>query len=285
MPPAGTGIKQRLQARLQAPEPSPLFSNLASSYARGHGSAASVVDTARAAFRSCASVPDDVASLSRIANRPGKARSKNVSRRLRTVLRNNCGNGQLRTYPVKLPMWCPKTRGQASKTVNMLLIHEILHAVIPEGDEAAWASFDEESTQSFQHDLAQWCERLGYSPTVPVVSTALWGDSAPLQRRASLYLLTLKLLSGKCKRRFWLLAMTKRYLCKCKASRKTGDCGGKCTFDKAWAVVAWSLECLLTGFWPKKDHLGKRWKFNSWRAKQGGKAFRVSAALLRKCAD
>ena len=76
------------------------------------------------------------------------------------------------------------------------------------------------------------------------------GDSAEYNNNASLHLLLFTVLSGLCRRRFWICGLNKRLLCKC-------GCYGRHTYDDIWDVIAWMFRVLLAQRHPSRDHTGK----------------------------
>ena len=168
------------------------------------------------------------------------------------------------------------------RRVAFLLPHETLNSVVPVGDEQSWAALDCGDRQGFREELAAWAGRtnLDLASGAPVLSIGLWGDSAPLSKRISLLLLTIKAISGPSLKRFWVFACTKKDMCDC-------GCSGRCTLDACWRIIAWSFQILLSGIWPSADHLGRAWPVGSWRRELGAAKIpmRFRGALLRKSGD
>ena len=108
---------------------------------------------------------------------------------------------------------------------------------------------------------------------------SLWGDSATFNNRDSLHLLTFTVLSGWCRRRFWICGFNKRLLCQC-------GCYGRCTYDGIWLVIAWMFRALLAKRHPTRDHLDRPFPAGSHRARAARKgALRFGAGCIAQCAD
>ena len=91
---------------------------------------------------------------------------------------------------------------------------------------------------------------------------ALWGDSAEFIHKDSLHLLMFTVMSGLCRRRFWICGFSKRQLCRC-------GCFGRHTYDSIWVVIAWMFRVLLSQRHPSKDHRNRPFPAGSARAKKG----------------
>ena len=150
--------------------------------------------------------------------------------------------------------------------MSISLIHEILYTLANDSP-GQWCSVDGPSQAGYRDELGEWAERVGkdISETY-AMALALWGDSAPLHKRNSLFLLVLKFLSGKIRKRFWIFAVAKRHICQCVIAGK--PCQGRCTLDEIWRVIAWSADCLMQQVWPGTDHKKRLWAFNSFRRKR-----------------
>ena len=83
--------------------------------------------------------------------------------------------------------------------------------------------------------------------TSDLAPLALWGDSAPMTKRDSLYLLLWSSLLPVCHRRFYIVCFTKQQLCRC-------GCAGRCTIDSALRVVVWAFQVMLSGKMPCVRH-------------------------------
>ena len=55
-----------------------------------------------------------------------------------------------------------------------------------------------------------------------------------------MFLLTYRLLNGDCRKRVWVVAMSKIMLCQC-------GCWGRHSFDAIFAVLRWSFLALIAG--------------------------------------
>ena len=131
--------------------------------------------------------------------------------------------------------------------------------------------------RGFYDDLEAWARLTQVALTGLWAAAAMWGDSAPLNKKQSLYLLLWYFVSGNMNERFWFVAFTKANLCRC-------GCYGRCTLDEIWHVAAWSFRALLAGRYPACDHRMKPFT-DDWRQKMAGKPFRFRVALLRKYGD
>ena len=151
--------------------------------------------------------------------------------------------------------------------------------VVPEGREKEWVSFSEDQ-RGFQESMKKWGVRVGIQGHAlsNVAAIALWGDSAVFTKRDSLHLLLFTVLSGPCRRRFWICGFNKKVLCQC-------GCFGRCTYDSIWAVIAWMFRALLAKQYPACDHTGQAFPPGSQRACLAGKPLRVGGACIAKCGD
>ena len=284
------GIRRRLfappsESTSSASSTSPFTNDLAKMYVTGQLRANGVGKLASSAVLSghhgdhhhlaAASAPKGLSAYSKRHN------SRNSSQNLRRgISRLTGGKLFFEPYRSKVPMWNTKTRKPQEMICNILPPHEILERVVPLGEEKAWSNIDPTQQAGLMDDLKKWAARVGIdlpSHLLPLLAIALWGDSAPLGKRNGLYLLTLKMLSGKCKRRYWIFAASKRRICQC--------CGGRHTFDEVWRILAWSFRALLAGVWPALNHRGVAFSKRSWRGRKAGKPLRFGGACLGKCAD
>ena len=256
--------------------------NMTRLYARGKLTASEVGASAAAAASSSQSGPSSTmvqrlarAAPSSVAKKKARASTTNSARNVKRTIAAHCTKVLSEPYMVSTPMWDRMRDRQVRRQVAFLPPHEVLDNMVEEGEEDQWSSLAEAGQSGYQMQLEQWASRVAVDLLAagPWLCLALWGDSAPLtaQGRNSLYLLTFTILSGVFRTRFWLFACTKRDLCDC-------GCSGKCTFDEAWKVVAWSCRALLVGRWPDKDHRGDDWTGDQpWRAKMAGKKLRFGA--------
>jgi hypothetical protein len=213
-------------------------------------------------------------SLDKVRIRRGKVKldSRNSSRAVRRVMVR--GAVMMEPLPVRIPLWDLNGNRQVSSLVNFLPTHETLASVVD--DPSQWGSIDD-GQASFHGELLDWGKRLAVDVLTNVwLLLALWGDSAPYNRRDSIFLLTYRVLSGVHRKRFWIVAMSKRVLCNC-------GCFGRCTFDGIFDVVAWSFKCLMAGFWPRFGPYGE--PLTGERAKKAGTPFKFRAACIAKCGD
>ena len=141
-------------------------------------------------------------------------------------------------------MWDHTQYKQVQGKISFVPIHELLEAVIPEGGEAEWTNLDE-AQGGIKLDLEDWGRRVGVNGASlqEYLPIGLWGDSANSTAGDSLYMLLFTVISGSCRRRFWLCGLNKRALCNC-------GCSGRCTFDAIWAVLGWMFGVLLARKYP-----------------------------------
>ena len=244
-------------------------------------------DVATAASAECSDNPSarsDVASLAKAA--PSKKRKVNEGERLDS---RHCSRGvqrslakhstfQLEPYVFSAPLWDATNEVSKPSDVAMLLPHDLLDRMIPEGKEEEYCKFVA-GQEGFEHDVGSWCERTHCDMSGSFVAPcALWGDAAPYSRRDSIYVLVLTLLSG-VHRIYWkLCCLTKRSICDC-------GCHGRHTFDQLFAVISWSFRACLAGEHPAFDHTGAAWPIGSARARLAGQRLRVRGALIRFLGD
>ena len=144
----------------------------------------------------------------------------------------------------------------------------------------------EASQSTLDADLSAACRRVNTTRTSRTAALSLWGDFAQYHTRDSICLLLWNFLSGRDHRRFWAIAFTKRYMCRC-------GCGGAHTYDPIWEVLGWSLRACLAGHWPthRHDHisfLDSEYPGDRLRARRANGAnseLPVKSLLLKKCGD
>ena len=147
-----------------------------------------------------------------------------------------------------------------------------------DGDVDRWAACGPEQT-GYQADLHKWGNRMGIDTRAePWAIIALWGDSAPSTKNDSVNLLSFQVLSGTVKKRIWICTFNKSSVCKC-------GCQGRHTFDDVFSVVAWSVRALISGLYPKHDHLGNEFPKGSYRRRMAGKSLGIHGTILRKFGD
>ena len=180
-------------------------------------------------------------------------------------------------YITQCPMWDKQTLTSKRRPLAIRPPHETLEAIIDSGNEAHFTTFH--STQAaFHSDLAAWASQLMITLTGAWACLALWGDMAPSTKSDSIMLLLFTIMNGFSRQRYWVTCLNKSSICQC-------GCFGRCTFTEIFSVVAWSARALAARRWPRVDHLGRLFPFNSFRRRMGGKRLRVGAAILRKYGD
>ena len=169
-----------------------------------------------------------------------RTRARNSSRTvMRTIEKMPQHGNKFQPMYIKCRMWDRIAGRQVIKKVAINVPHEVIHAVVPIGEELTFSH-----CSAFQSGIAQdlkaWASRVNYERDTPLMGCGLWGDSAPCGKRdSSLYLLTMRFLCGSARQRFWLFASWNRSLCQY-------GCGGKCTSDDVFKTVAWSFICMLS---------------------------------------
>ena len=257
-----SGIRQRLgisapvAAKAAPVRQDPLGNEIVKLYARGKISANEVGATAGAQCSMSSSSSMNLRRLAKAApkklhlTKKGKVvpDARNSSRSLRRTLVADSPLGE--TYEAEVPMWDHESASQTKGKISLMPIHELLETIVPEGEEAEWATLAADQA-GHRLDLEQWGDRVGQpresmSTCIPL---ALWGDSANQTNGDSLYLLLFTVLAGACRRRFWICGLSKYNLCQC-------GCSGRCTFDALWDIIAWMFNALLARRYPRVDHLG-----------------------------
>ena len=175
-------------------------------------------------------------------------------------------------YETTVPMWDARLDKKIDGKIKMYPPHESLDAIIKEGQEEEWTSFDSEQ-QEFKQDLFEWGKRVQTTLSDLWLCFALWGGSAPTTKRGSLYLLTYRVLNGVHRRRVWIAGLSKRNICAC-------GCYGRCTFDALFEIIAWSMKALLLGRWPSTDHRGN--PLEGVARKDGQKGFQIQSRHNKK---
>ena len=232
----------------------------------------------------CADAPPDVGKLAKCQAKRARLRGKgkvNADTRhvSRGVMRTMARSARLPPiYLAKCPMWDSSSNSKVLKDLAFLPIHETLDNMVSDGDAESWCSIDG-SQEGFRADLEDWGARLGMDVATNLFACiGLWGDSAPFGKRQSLFLILFTVLSGAFRDRYWIVALTKSAVCKC-------GCFGRCTFDLAFQVIAWSFRALAAGQYPAQDHEGTPFPAASHRGKLAGKPLKLRAACLAKYGD
>ena len=274
----GGGVRQRLGLNKQKLKHTRsalggFFSRL---YQRGALSSAELQDGASAASSSAPEFQRLTKRKVAYRVRRGKVKpdTRNAARAVKRLFRSRA----ILQSPliVDVPLWDAATNQQVIGKLNIMPPHEFLDAIVAAGKEDEFASLDK-SQAGLRLDLAEWASRVGVDlGEATWLMLALWGDAAPMTHNNSRYLLTVRVLSGKHRQRFWIAALSKKLLCQC-------GCFGRCTFDAIWEVVAWSCCALVAGEWPRTDH--RQRPLQGWRAKKAGTKLSFKAAVVAKCGD
>ena len=275
------GVKQRLgigRGALAKRSRTDIGEFLVESHLSGALSSHQLREGARAAGESAGGLATLVtASMDKTRTRKGKTKPDTRGDK-RMVLRFLRKKSKL--YPpmrCEIPMWDVASNKQVMTPMNVYPPHETLHALVPEGRESEWASFDE-TQQGFRQSLADWSTRTGTNLHGFWMCLALWGDSAPHTKKDSLYLLTYRVLNGTRRRRVWIAALSKRSLCRC-------GCFGRHTFDGLFGVLAWSMKALASGVWPHRNHLNQPFSKDDWRSGWAKQDMRFRGAVIAKNGD
>ncbi len=111
--------------------------------------------------------------------------------------------------------------------VAVLLPHEMLEHIVPEGSEKDACKFSSDSPAS-KRSMDVTKERLGLATNEwdDYVGVGIWGGAAPYNsgKRDSLYLFLWNTVTGPNNRRIWMAAFPKRLVCQC-------GCAGRHTFN------------------------------------------------------
>ena len=276
------GVKQRLgitKALREKARRTTIGEFLVSSYKAGNMTSRQFREGARAASSSAGDLTRVVSSsMDKIRMRRGKAKpdTRSDSRTVNRFLKKK--HAELpEPYIAEVPVWDDSVNAQVLKPLKVYPPHESLDSIVKPGCEEEWSTFDD-SQSGFRESLQNWSSRVQVKLGGPWLCLALWGDSAPFNKRDSLYLLTYRVLNGQHRRRVWIAGLSKRMLCAC-------GCFGRHTFDALFDIVAWSMRALLSGTWPTRDHRGRAFAQSDWRARKAGQRFRFGAALIAKCGD
>ena len=148
------------------------------------------------------------------AGQGSRATTRNSSRALkRQLLQESCLPD---TYDADIISWDCDRDCKSTQKVSFLPVHEVLDAVVAEGEELDWCSFDD-NQQGFRRAMEDWGARVGVATAfmTNMLAISLWGDSAPFNKVDSLFLQYFNVLSGKCRHRLWITAFSKKILCRC----------------------------------------------------------------------
>ena len=145
----------------------------------------------------------------------------------------------------------------------------------------SWCEFTP-SQEYLKSTLDEWSSRMNTSVHL-LLALGLWGDSAPMGHRDSLYLFLWNILGGSNHERFWFCAFSKNSCCDC-------GCEGRCTFSVVFDVLAWALRHLLLRIYPRRRHDDVEWedspyKSDKKRVAMGGEKLPFGAGIIRKRGD
>ena len=190
----------------------------------------------------CQSAASSSATCSELAKSgaSGKYRG-NVHRDVTSKLGKKSDMPEL--YYTHIPFWDPKTDAKCNKLCAFLLPYEIADHVISKSESSLdeWGLFG--LNVHLQTTMRDWKQRVGLSESTLAVGCGIWGDSAAFNQD-SIYALLFNMLSGpQAYTRHWICAWSKRVMCQC-------GCGGRCTIDAVFRVLAWAFCAWLAGEYP-----------------------------------
>lgn len=145
-------------------------------------------------------------------------------------------------YETDICFWDSNTESQVWLPCDFLLPHEVMDYEIGKGRLEDWSRL--RNNPHLQSTFDEWCAGVGLNSSDPdVLAFGLWGDSAVISAKESLFVLLFNCLSGICNRRFWVCAFGKKVVCQC-------GCYGRHTFDSIFKVLQWSFAAMLSGLKP-----------------------------------
>ena len=175
----------------------------------------------------------------------GKRPKSNASRDLlRRLKRQSESNDMPDPYLAETWLWDRRKGKRYKGNVAFNPPHEVLGACAKDPEE--WCSFTPEQSR-FEADLNGALSRVGAPLDIPTAALAFWGDLAQYHTRDAILLILFNFLSGVFRRRFWIVALGKRDICRC-------GCKGQCTYAELFSVIGWSLRALLVGKYPYYRH-------------------------------
>ena len=189
------------------------------------------------------------------------AKAGNESMILGNIHRDLQRNMQTRStlpdvYEASIPLWNRVKNKQYMERMYFTLPYEELYQslqISPEDFNANYCDAD----GPMANILAEWCRRMKVTFTEPLVGFGAWGDSAPLNKRDSLYCVLYNSTTGlKSKNRSRFAAWSKRSTCNC-------GCKGKCTFEEIWKIMKWNADVMLVGELPTTRHDGIKCSYSS----------------------
>lgn len=244
------------------PSTSSLATSLLMRWGEGQLSAADVQHLAHSAVQDGATHPELtwLASLGAHGLHPG-----NVTKALKAKYLANPLTPE--AYLVHVPMYTTRDRTAAvDETIAVLLPHEWFGCMATSFEPCdfaeqfglsgltAWWSRQDRNNPKFQNHpllaIDNWDSK--------VIPLALHADGAQFQERDSLLTVSFRglLFSRTSKKDAHLLTAS------LPKSVTTNECE-----DEMWAVMQWSLQCLLGGKYPCSDHRGQAWPAGSMRGK------------------
>ena len=141
-------------------------------------------------------------------------------------------------YSTDVPMWDCEQNRQVKSEMYFLPIHE---SVDSEMKNVVYPVCQHVPTITA---LDAWSDRTNRPRDQNMKAIGIWGDSAPYHTKDSLFIVLFNILGyiveGFSLTRHMICAFSKGVTCKC-------GCGGKCTFDAIFKVLAWSMEALNSG--------------------------------------
>ena len=167
-------------------------------------------------------------------------------------------------------------------TLSFMLPFEVITLLMSCAEEVkSWCEFTP-STEYLKSTLEQWAQRMNVSFEC-LLALGLWGDSAPMGQRDSLYLFLWNILGGSNNERFWFCAFSKNSCCDC-------GCEGRCTFNVVFDVLSWNLRALLLRLFPWCRHDNVAWEDSPYandrkRAERAGETLIAGGAIIRKRGD
>jgi hypothetical protein len=204
-------------------------------------------------------------------------RPTNVSRDVLRQMKKGVKRPEV--YSTRIPFWHAATNYRYEDDVHFNLPYELLEFELGDSNLDDWCACGPE----LQRSMRDWKRRVRIPDAEIVAGLGIWGDSAPVNVRDSLYVILFNVVTGANHKRHVFTSWSKRQMCAC-------GCKGKCTFDAILKVMVWVLQHMLIGKYPSIRDDGIPFAESNKigdkiRSKQAGKPMKLKAGCVQVRGD